>query len=122
MTTFGPEDAVLEQTTSRYRCTLQDADGVALNIGSVTAIAATLTDAGGNVINDREAQSVLNANGGTLASGAVFTLVLSAADLTLQAGEVAELITRRLTLDVEYTSGELHHQVEFYIRNLSAVG
>lgn len=118
--TFGPDDAVTEKTTSTYACTLVDEDGDAIDSGSVSSITATLTDLGGNFINNRNAQSVLNANGGTLGSSGAFALVLSVADLTLQAGEVAALIKRRLTLHVTFSSGELRHEVTFYIRNLAA--
>ena len=116
---FGPNDAINEQSTARYTCTLTDVAGATITDGSVSAIVATLVNAEtGTAINSRSAQSVLNVNGGTLSSG-VFTLVLSTAD-TVAVG-TSLLQPRRLTLKVTYTGGVLTHAVEFFVRALSEI-
>lgn len=117
---FGAGDAVLEQTTARYACTLQDHTGAAIDSGAVSAIVATLKDPSDEtVINSRNAQSVLNVNGGTLSAGGAFALILSTLD-TIARG-TAPLQLRRLTLKVTFTAGVLTHQVDFYVRSLTDI-
>lgn len=117
---FGSGDAINEQTTAQYACTLVDPTGAAIDSGAVTAIAATLKDEGDDtVINSRSAQSVLGVNGGTLSAGGAFTLTLSTLD-TIARGTAA-LQPRRLTLKVTYTSGVLTHEVHFFIRGLADI-
>lgn len=86
---FGSGDAINEQTTAQYACTLVDPTGAAIDSGAVTAIAATLKDEGDDtVINGRSAQSVLGVNGGTLSAGGAFALTLSTLD-TIARGTAA---------------------------------
>lgn len=117
---FGSGEAINEQTTAQYACTLVDPTGAAIDSGAVTAIAATLKDEGDDtVINSRSAQSVLGVNGGTLSAGGAFALTLSTLD-TIARGTAA-LQSRRLTLKVTYTSGVLTHEVHFAIRSLADI-
>lgn len=119
ITQFGPNDAINEQSSARYTCTLTDIAGTTIADGAVSAIVATLVDAeDGTVINSRSAQSVLNVNGGTLSSG-VLTLVLSTSD-TIARGRRA-LQARRLTIKVTYSAGVLTHEIGFFVRSLSEI-
>lgn len=117
---FATGDAVLEQSTARYTCTLVDHTGVAIDSSAVSAIVATLKDASdGETINSRDAQSVLNTNGGTMGASGAFALVLSTLD-TVARG-VEPLQPRRLTLKVTYSEGVLTHEVDFYVRSLADI-
>lgn len=121
-TTFAKSVAIEEGTTALYTCTLTDPSGAAINPVAVSAITATLIDQRtGTVINSRSAQSVLNTNGGTLAAGAVFTLVLSAADTAATAGDTSAYHPRLLTLKVTYADGTINHEVLFWVQNLRSV-
>lgn len=117
---FRADDAINEQTTAQYTCTLTDPTGAAIDTGAVTAIVATLKDtADDTVINSRNAQDVLGTNGGSLGAGGAFTLTLSTLD-TIARGTAA-LQPRRLTLKVTYASGVLTHEIHFYIRSLADI-
>lgn len=116
---FTSGDAILEQATAQYACTFVDHTGTAIVGTAVSAITCTLRALGGDIINSRTAQSVLNVNGGTLTVGGAFTLVLSSLD-TVAVG-AAKLQARVLTLEVTYTTGLLPHEVHFFIYALDDV-
>lgn len=69
----------------RMTGTLKDAAGVAIAKASVSSITVTLTDAGsGSVVNSRNGQNVLDANGGTLdATSGAFAWTITSSDTTL---------------------------------------
>ena len=115
---FTSGDAIPEQSTGQYDCTFVSG-GVPIVGAAVSAIVATLRAVGGDVINSRNAQSVKNANGGTLTAGGAFTLVLSSLD-TVAVG-TAMLQARQLTLEVDFSTGKLTHVVVFYVRALEDV-
>jgi len=119
ITEFSSQEAVNEGTTAQYTCTLTDHTGQPINPVAMTEILATLTTADGTVVNTREAQSVLDTNGGTLALGGLFTLVLGEDDTVAIGTQALQL--RRLTLQAAYATGTLTHQVQFYIRALADV-
>lgn len=117
---FGPGDSINEKSTAKYTCTLVDTAGAGIASASVSSLKATLKAAdSGTVINSRNAQSVLNTNGGTLDSSGNFALVLGENDTALSGTN--KLQERRLTLDVTYTSGRLTHDVTFYVRALDDI-
>jgi hypothetical protein len=116
---FTAGEAIPEQSSAQYACTFVDATGAAITGASISAIVATLRAVGGAVINSRNAQSVLNVNGGSLTGGGAFTLVLSALD-TVAVG-TQTLQERMLTLEVTFTSGTLTHEVRYYVRQLDDV-
>lgn len=122
ITHLGTSEAITEGSTALYSCTLTDTAGTAISSGAVSAITATLRDVQTDaVINSRDAQSVLNANGGTLASGGAFSLVLSATDNIQAAGNTRALQARRLTLEVTYDDGAITHEVTYYVRALADI-
>lgn len=119
--TLNPAEPVNEGSSAVYRCTFTS-DGAAINSASVSAITATLRDLGtGAVINSRTAQSVLGANGGTLAAAGAFALVLTAADNRAAADNSTRLQPRRLTLIVTFSTGTLTHEVVYHVQALADV-
>ena len=116
---FSAGDAIPEKSSARYACTFVDQAGAAINGAAITAILATLRAHGGDVINSRTDQNVLNANGGSLTGGGAFTLDLAAAD-TVAVG-ATPLQLRMLTLEVTFTSGTINHEVHFYVRQIDDV-
>lgn len=98
---------------------LVDTAGTAISDGAVTAISATLRNkpyAGlGGVINARQGQSVLGANGGTLTSGTFKLLLGGLTDLVAVGGLDMQL--RELTLMVTHSGGKtLPLIVRFLVR------
>lgn len=87
------KEPVAEESSPPIVITFTDPDGTAVtpNAGTVTW---TLTDSSGNIINERSRV--------TLTSAASITLVLTADDMTLQAGETSRKIRRELLIEYEY--------------------
>jgi hypothetical protein len=82
---------------------LLDEAGDAISGAAITAITATLRSLdAGTVINSRDAQSVLNTNGGTV-TGGTFRLDLSPADMA--AVGTRQRQRRELTLLVTHSGG-----------------
>lgn len=101
---------------------LVDEDGAAVVAAAVNAIAATLRSSdAGTVINSRNAQSVLNTNGGTLTNG-TFRLDLSG-DGDLVAVGTKEFQRRELTLLVTHSTDKvIPIVVRFTLRAFADVG
>jgi hypothetical protein len=100
--------------------TLKNEAGAAIDISAVTATAATLHDHKGAVVNSRNAQDVYGVNGGSWASGGVFTLLLTPADTQVVSGPEFQL--RKLGLIVTHSSGKKAPQeIWFYVRRLSTI-
>lgn len=113
-------EPISERSARAITATLRDLAGNAIDPGSVTAITVTLVDViSGEVVNDRQDQNCLNANGGTLGVGGAFRFVLSADD-TIAIG-TSRYQDRRLTFEVLYTDGEEHEQIRFTVDNLEDV-
>lgn len=130
ITHFDDDEAVNEESDSEYACTFHDAGAGAeqLDSDAITAIAATLSDVKtGAIINARDEQDVLNANGGTLATDGAFTLRLDADDNAIQGTGTSPLFEQhRLTLEVTYNRtgggiGHLNHEVRFFVKKLADV-
>jgi hypothetical protein len=114
--TFGANDAITERTSAQYTCTFTGPTGAAISGAAIRAITASLYDHDSAVINSRDAQNVLGANGGAL-SGDTFTLTLGALD-TVAVG-TREMQLRTLVLRVTFDTGVLVHEVRFFVRNVS---
>jgi hypothetical protein len=70
-----------EKTTGRLTAVVQDHAGVAIPAASLTTLVLTLYNlADGAIINSRSAQSVLNANGGTVDSSGNLVMILGPLD------------------------------------------
>ena len=66
---------------------VKDYDGSAIAKAGIDSLTITLVDEFENVINSRDETSVLDANGGTVASDGTLTLILSAADTAISSSE-----------------------------------
>jgi hypothetical protein len=128
--TFKASEAIPEQSDAEYTCTFHDAgpDAEAIVAASILTITATLSDvATGAIINNREDQDVLNANGGTLTSPGVFTLrLVGEVDNIIHTASPSSTEKHRLTLKVTYQrpgpeDGFLNHEVIFYVLRLTDV-
>jgi hypothetical protein len=109
-----------EGTSGTLSATLRDETGTVIDISAVTATVATLHDHKGAVVNFRNAQDVYGVNGGSWASGGVFTLLLTPADTQVVSGPEFQL--RKLGLIVTHSSGKKAPQeVWFYVRRLSTI-
>lgn len=83
---------------------LVDEDAAVLDGSAIEGIAATLRSRDtGAIVNDRDAQSVHNANGGAVTAG-TFRLDLSAADLAAVGSKTTQ--KRELTLLVTHSGGK----------------
>ncbi len=122
MTTTIFHDPVPEKSSRRYRTTLVDHDGQPVDPASMQSIALTLRDVKtGTIINNRDAQSVLNTNGGTFSAGGVFTMLFSAVDTTMVEGASGSRHHRRATFQMVYYLGAENHEVIFVVQNLADV-
>jgi hypothetical protein len=114
-------EAIPEGSSGRVQGSLVDEDGVAIDTSAVTATVATLKNHLGAVINSRNAQSVFSTNGGSWASGGVFTLALTPLDTPIV--EVGPEYQRRyLGLTVTHSSGKvLTCEIRFSVRKLGTI-
>jgi hypothetical protein len=119
-TTIPKTQPVPERSTRTYSATLSDQDGVALEPSQVTSILYSLRDDRSDaIVNGRARVQVLQANGGALATGGAFTLVLTSADM--QAVGTSKLQKRRLLLEIDYEGGHENHEVLFWVENLEDI-
>jgi hypothetical protein len=117
---------VNERGSAYVQGTIVDETGEPVPLASVEAFALTLfNDADEQIINSRNAQSILNEHGGTYhATSGAFTLMLSTddnpiIDTTLARG-VKETHTARLTLTWA-NGGRWDGEVRLRVRNLALV-
>lgn len=87
----------------------KDMAGAAITESNLATLTATLVDeATGDVINGRDAQSVLDANGGTVASDGTLTLRLQPADAAIvTAGDAGTIEAHILRLAWTWSDGVL---------------
>jgi hypothetical protein len=112
--------ALPEGSSGTLSATIKDDAGASIDTSAVTATAATLHDHKGAVVNTRNAQDVYGVNGGSWASGGVFTLLLTPADTQVVSGPEFQL--RKLGLIVTHSSGKKAPQeIWFYVRRLSTI-
>lgn len=112
---FGTTLAVNEGSNAAFSAVLSDSAGNPIDSAAVSAITATLVDATSET-TIRDAQSVLNTNGGTLGSAGAFSLTLSGDDVAAIGSRQYQI--RRLTLEVTFDSGLLTSEHTFVVRNL----
>lgn len=117
---------VLEQTTPRYEATIVDDEGNPIPSASLTTLTLSLyvieTDGSITYINGRNAQTVLNANNGTIDANGLFTWLLQAADTSLANPLLA--VERHIALFTwTWASGTRigRHEVVFNVKNLVGV-
>lgn len=72
---------IIEGTTRLFTATILDENSVAIPAASLATLTVTLTSLhSGAIINSRNAQSILNANGGVVDSAGKLSWTMSAAD------------------------------------------
>src|SRR3990167_1632921 len=104
-----------EKTTLRITGTIQDHTGAALPSASLTTLKLWL-------YNKRTGVNVLNANGGTVTSGGLLTMVLDPADNALESQSLAAE-THVAEFEWTYNAGASTGRalVEFNVRNFTKV-
>lgn len=114
-----------EKTTLQYTTTLKDETETVIPSASINSITLTIIEEdSGDVVNSRNAQSILNANGGTMhATSGLLTMVFTASDTEIVGGaDAGEIETHLATIDITWaTTKKAHREIEFRIRNLRSV-
>lgn len=122
-------EIIEEKSEATYRCRFRESPTAAdpLIGAAIQSITASLHDStSNNVINARNAQNVLNANGGTLASDGWFNLILGTDDTPLVNAAATDLEEHKLTLVVTFFRtggglGTIRHEIRHYIQPLEHV-
>jgi hypothetical protein len=119
---------VVEGGSRTYEYDLKDGTGAAIPLAQVSALTATLYNKTPEaIINSRDAQSVLNVNGGTYhATNGHGTLDLLAADNPIVPDSGLTPIGKRqahiLLMEVLLTNGKTHKwEVKVRVKNLNQV-
>lgn len=93
-----------------------EADGVAVLLAQISTITLTLVDKDEAVINSRNAQSILNVNGGVVTNGHL-ALTLSNLDTAEVTTNPSRVQVRYLHFDIALVGGAVHvHEVLWYVR------
>jgi len=81
MSLTAAERVVREGSTAKYTCTLQDENGTAIEPDDLDTLTLTLyNQADDTIINSRDGQDILNANGVTVAAGGALTWIMDPLD------------------------------------------
>jgi len=113
-----------ESTSAVYTATLQDETGTVIPSAAIDSITMTLTEmSGGEVVNSRNAQDVLNANNCTMhATSGLFTWNVQPADVAITLSTIAVDAKERhkaLITVVWNTTKKMHRVIKFRIHNLA---
>ena len=76
-------DSGKEDSTAIFSCTLVDEDGAPVTAARLTGLTFWLRDHLGAIINSRDTVDILNANGGTIDSNGLLTLILEPEDMVI---------------------------------------
>lgn len=118
-----PDFTVAEKNAFPVTAAIVDEAGTLIPLAQIVTLVATLYDReSGSILNGRNAQSVLNANGGTVDSAGNLTLTLVPADnAVLDAARAFELHV--LLLEWTYASGAKANRLQkrIAVRNLRKV-
>lgn len=103
-----------EGTRRVVSMTVKDTDGAVIPLASMSTIKFTLKKLGGDVINSRDEQSVMNANGGTYHStSGLLSIILTPADNAVVGG--ANVERHAALVEFTYASGSKADAFPFYI-------
>lgn len=115
---------VPEKGNATFTATLKDDTGTVIPGSALTTLVCTLYDrSSGVTLNNRNAQSILGLNGGSVSSpGGVLTLQLLSADNVLQSQDITEE-THIALIEGTYNAGAkaLKHELVFVVVNLTKV-
>lgn len=111
------ELCVNENSQRDYEATLKDKAGVVVPLAALTDILLTLRDrATGAVINDRDAVSVKNADGGTFhATSGLFTMIFDELDNVLN-DETLAIEEHVATFTATWAGGDHQHSWDVIVR------
>ena len=118
------EDVINEASTAVYSTQLTDQDGTNILLAAIDSLTITLcTVIGGTIINSRNDQNALNANGVTVSSSGLLTYVIEAAD-----GAIIDLSLATDAVEVHRATFKLNFNtvsfsnwdVDFNFRNLKS--
>ncbi len=116
---------VNEKTTAKYTAVLKDENGA--TVGSSDLVTLTLTlynKADGTIINNRNAQNVLNANNVTVDANGNLAWTLQPADNIIVSDSSGINETHVALFEATYGVGganAIRHQVEIVVNNLAKV-
>lgn len=111
--------AIAEESSAKISGTLDDLDGTGFKPETLTL---TLYDqATGEVINSRDAQSILDANGGTVSSAGAFELTLSPDDNVIVGSGRRETHVALIAWTWDSGAKEGRAEVHITIENLANV-
>lgn len=114
--------SVTERTSATYTATLLDSAKVAVPLTSIVSAVLTLRDVDSNaVINNRNAQDVLNVNNVTIhATSGLVTWEIQPADNVISGSSGYEL--HRAVFDFVYSATKrLVHEVYLLVKNVSGI-
>ena len=118
------EDVILEKTSPKITATIQDEDGTAIPAASLDTLTLTLynlNDSAKTIINDRDAQDVLNTNNVTVDSSG--NLIWSVQSLDTIIVGTQERENHRAVFEWTYSSGTKNgkYQIDMEIKNLAKI-
>lgn len=114
---------IAEKTTKKLSFVVRDEADVAIPAANLSTLTATLyVKRSGAIINSRNAQSILNANGGTVDSSGNGTLTLTPADNAIVSATGAEE-DHELLIEWTYAAGVKagKHLIHLRVANLTKV-
>lgn len=118
-TTFDGSDAVLERSNSKYTCVLTDVDD---SNPTLTSLTLTLyEERSGTIINNRNAQDILDTNNGSYTSGTgTITMNFQPADnQIINTGDGVEIHVAEF--DAQWSGGRKTWRVRIQVRNLDKI-
>jgi hypothetical protein len=111
--------AIPESATGTLGAQLVANDGSNIESSAVTALAATLTNHQGTIVNSRDGLTIFGANGGALSSTGYLTQTLSVAD-TAAVETGPEYQQRFFTISGTHSGGKtLACEIRFFVRKLT---
>ena len=118
-----PVYAVTEKTSVQYTATLKDETGAAVPLAALGTLTLTLYNvSSGAILNGRNAQNVLNANGVTVhATSGLLTWTLDPLDSPILDDTLNEELHRALFRATWSTTKGANWEVDFLVNNLAKV-
>jgi hypothetical protein len=112
---------VNELTSARYAGVLKDETGALTGASAITSIALTLSDLKtGAIINGRNAQAALNANGVTLDDSGNLVWLMAPADNVIVATKRVSVEEHRAVFDIRWSTGKrLLHEFAILVTNVT---
>lgn len=118
-TALGP---INEHSSARVQFTVKDQAAVAIPAADLNAFTLTLYDvATGEILNGRDNQNVLNANGVTVDAAGLVTWLMQPADNAVLNQERTTVETHIALFTFTWDEGHHHYDLPITVRNLARV-